>query len=188
MIHRNQPSSHRHATHAPLILALSLASAIVGAKDLEPIVGEPVMRIAVMHNTNSHESNAGQSATPTADQAMAPTAAKAQTQVPQATQTLAAADEPKNVTPLTLMAGERLSASLREWLQSQQMELSWEASGSMPSRMRDVVIERAWAAPSTDLVQTLTKVLSPFGLSAQIDASTQTVIVRNASSASSATP
>lgn len=176
MINRLQASNPLN--RALLILVLSLASAVVGAKELEPIVGEPVVRFAVPEiNKNDGLMSAEQPAQPTLSET------ETQGQQAAAAQEATGVETPAGVSALTLAAGERLSASLRQWLQSQRMELSWEASGSMPSRMRDVVIERAWAAPSSDLVQTLTEVLSPFGLSAQIDATTQTVIVRNASSA-----
>lgn len=89
---------------------------------------------------------------------------------------------------LHISAGERLSVALAKWLQTRDMTMSWEATGSLPGRMRDVVLERDWAATDTDVVQTLTQVLEPFALNAQIvqQPSQTTVVIRNQSPAASA--
>lgn len=90
--------------------------------------------------------------------------------------------------PLHISAGERLSVALARWLQTRDMTMSWEATGSLPGRMRDVVLERDWAATDTDVVQTLTQALEPFALNAQIvqQPSQTTVVIRNQSPAASA--
>lgn len=88
--------------------------------------------------------------------------------------------------PLRLLMGQRLSTTLRSWLQDRGMSLSWEAQGSMPGRMRDVSLTRDWVSSSTDLARTLAEALAPFGLSADIVQSSQTVVVRNSTAAQAA--
>lgn len=88
--------------------------------------------------------------------------------------------------PLSLNAGQRLSTTLRSWLQDRGMSLSWEAQGSMPGRMRDVSLTRDWVSSTTDLARTLAEALAPFGLSADIVQSSQTVVVRNSTAAQAA--
>ncbi len=99
---------------------------------------------------------------------------------------------------LTIQAGQRLSVALGTWLKSQSVELSWEPSGTLPGRVRDVVIDSAWLASQTALEPTLSEVLAPFGLTAHVlrqrqntdasnvtilDTSPTSVVVRNASNA-----
>jgi hypothetical protein len=99
---------------------------------------------------------------------------------------------------LSIQAGQRLSVALGTWLKSQSVELSWEPSGTLPGRVRDVVIDSAWLASQTALEPTLSEVLAPFGLTAHVlrqrqntdssnvtilDTSPTSVVVRNASNA-----
>jgi hypothetical protein len=99
---------------------------------------------------------------------------------------------------LTIQAGQRLSLALGAWLKSQSIDLSWEPAGTLPGRVRDVVIDSAWLASQTALEPTLTEVLAPFGLTAHVlrqrqttdasnavvlDATPTSVVVRNASNA-----
>jgi len=99
---------------------------------------------------------------------------------------------------LSIQAGQRLSAALAAWLKSQDITLSWEPAGSLPGRVRDVVIDSAWLSSQASLEPTLSEVLAPFGLTAHIlrqrqttdssnavilDASPTSVVVRNASNA-----
>ena len=99
---------------------------------------------------------------------------------------------------LSIQAGQRLSAALAAWLKSQDITLSWEPAGSLPGRVRDVVIDSAWLSSQASLEPTLSEVLAPFGFTAHIlrqrqttdssnaiilDASPTSVVVRNASNA-----
>jgi len=91
---------------------------------------------------------------------------------------------------LLVMAGQRLSVALSVWLKSQNIDLSWEAPGSLPGRMREVVLESTWTAAQTSLVPTLREVLAPFGLEAHVlvqdtppGSQPRAVVVRNASGA-----
>lgn len=105
---------------------------------------------------------------------------------------------PPAIERLAIQAGQRLSLALGAWLKSQNIELSWEPAGTLPGRVRDVVIDSAWLASQTSLEPTLTEVLAPFGLTAHVlrqrqttdashvthlDASPTSVVVRNASNA-----
>ena len=69
---------------------------------------------------------------------------------------------------LTIQAGQRLSFAVGAWLKSQNIELSWEPAGTLPGRIRDVVIDSAWKASQPALEPTLSEVLAPFGLTAHI--------------------
>lgn len=87
---------------------------------------------------------------------------------------------------LRLLPGQRLSAALGLWLKDRGIELSWEAAGSLPGRVRDVLIESSWLASQRELEPTLAEVLAPFGLVAHLlrlnRSSTEpvnTVVVRN---------
>jgi len=99
---------------------------------------------------------------------------------------------------LTIQAGQRLRVALGAWLKSQSIELSWEPAGTLPGRVRDIVIDSNWLASQTSLEPTLTEVLAPFGLTAHVlrqrqttdasnavvlDATPTSVVVRNASNA-----
>ena len=99
---------------------------------------------------------------------------------------------------LTIQAGQRLSLALGAWLKSQSIELSWEPAGTLPGRVRDIVIDSNWLASQSSLEPTLTEVLAPFGLTAHVlrqrqttdasnvtilDTSPTSVVVRNASNA-----
>ena len=72
------------------------------------------------------------------------------------------------VLPLAIQPGQRLSQALALWLKTQDINLSWEPAGSLPGRVRDVVIESAWLASQAALEPTLSEVLAPFGLSAHV--------------------
>ena len=69
---------------------------------------------------------------------------------------------------LTIQAGQRLSFAVGAWLKSQNIELSWEPAGTLPGRVRDVVIDSAWRASQPALEPTLSEVLAPFGLTAHV--------------------
>lgn len=99
---------------------------------------------------------------------------------------------------LTIQAGQRLSVALGAWLKSQSIELSWEPAGTLPGRVRDIVIDSTWLASQTALEPTLSEVLAPFGLTAHVlrqrqttdasnvtilDTSPTSVVVRNVSNA-----
>ena len=75
------------------------------------------------------------------------------------------ADELK---PLVLLPGSRLSHSIRDWLAGRSIKLSWEAQGKTPGLVRDFEVESQWTSRSADLEASLTEVLSPFGLTAEI--------------------
>lgn len=78
--------------------------------------------------------------------------------------------------------GQRLMPSLKGWLTARGVELSWEASGSTPGRIRDVVVDSPLRASSTDIPSVLNEVLTPFGFEAQIQqGSPLRVVVKNAS-------
>ncbi len=89
---------------------------------------------------------------------------------------------------LSIAAGQRLSVALGAWLKAQAIEMSWEAQGSLPARMRDVQMDSPWQASQADVKATLEEILPPFGLMAQIQqlGSSEriaTVVVRNQISA-----
>jgi hypothetical protein len=139
----------------------------------ERIVGDPVVRFSKAMSPQE-SLGAGESLSPQ------PSSESLVTTAPTPT--------PPAPTTLHISAGERLSVALTRWLQTRDMTMSWEATGSLPGRMRDVVLERDWAATDTDVVQTLTQVLEPFALNAQIvqQPSQTTVVIRNQSPAASA--
>lgn len=89
---------------------------------------------------------------------------------------------------LIIQPGQHLSIALATWLKSQEITLSWEPTGTLPGRARDIVIESTWQASDPDLEKTLTEVLQPFGLEAHILKSNAesshptSVVVRNATS------
>lgn len=126
-----------------------------------------------------------------------PGSASALTTTPASTPPSAKALTPA-IERLTIQAGQRLSVALGSWLKSQSIELSWEPAGTLPGRVRDVVIDSTWLASQTALEPTLTEVLAPFGLTAHVlrqrqttdasnvtilDTSPTSVVVRNASNA-----
>lgn len=83
---------------------------------------------------------------------------------------------------LSLTPGHRLSDQLSQWLLTQGYALNWEASGSTPGRIRDVIIDNQWSATSEGIHEVLTKVLAPFGFVASVIESQKTIVVRNHSS------
>jgi len=83
---------------------------------------------------------------------------------------------------LSLTPGHRLSNQLSEWLNQQGYTLNWEASGSTPGRIRDVIIDNQWSATSEGIHEVLTKVLAPFGFVANVIESQKVIVVRNHSS------
>jgi hypothetical protein len=92
-----------------------------------------------------------------------------------------------SVEPFAIQPGQRLSQALAMWLKTQEINLSWEAAGSLPGRIRDIVVDSAWQASDTNLEKTLTDVLLPFGLEAHVLKTNQktvgptAVVVRNLS-------
>lgn len=82
--------------------------------------------------------------------------------------------------------GQRLSKVLSEWLKKQDVNISWEAQGTLPGRIRDVEIESTWVSQSKKIDETLEQILKPFGFVAEIvqpsEGMQQTtlVVVRNA--------
>lgn len=153
---------------------------------MERIVGDPVVRFPKVLSTTPADPNSTLALSPQEGLGMGeslPTQESSESLV--TTDPIPTAPAP---TPLHISAGERLSVALAQWLQTRDMTMSWEATGSLPGRMRDVVLERDWAATDTDVVQTLTQVLEPFALNAQIvqQPSQTTVVIRNQSPAASA--
>ena len=87
---------------------------------------------------------------------------------------------------LSIQAGQRLSVALSNWLNSQNISLSWEPAGTLPGRVRDVVIESTWSAKQVSLEQSLAEVLAPFGLTAHVlrqgaSEEATSIVVRNTS-------
>lgn len=185
--------------------ALMALPCIALAKQDSPMVGQAVERAAsVVGNDNASAVSPvviGTDTTATAGTASTVTSGSG-SDVPL---TAAAASTPpstKALTPaierLTIQAGQRLSVALGAWLKSQSIDLSWEPAGTLPGRVRDVVIDSTWLASQTTLEPTLTEVLAPFGLTAHVlrqrqttdasnavvlDATPTSVVVRNASNA-----
>lgn len=88
---------------------------------------------------------------------------------------------------LSLRPGMRLSHSIRDWLSERAIPLSWQAQGSANGLVRDFEIESAWSSSTNGLEQSLTEVLGPFGLEANLvrkegfpEGGADKVIVRNA--------
>ena len=184
------------------------------AKQESPMVGHAVERAAdasVSENTTTvmpvvvkPEVNFGSVTSPTA-QATAPsgTGIPSMGTLPGSSLSTAPSSKvPSTTSPsvarLNIQAGQRLSVALSSWLRSQGIDLSWEPAGTLPGRIRDVVIDSAWLASQSALEPTLTEVLAPFGLTAHVlrqrqanDASSpevlntspSSVVVRNASNA-----
>lgn len=185
--------------------ALVALPCIALAKQDSPMVGQAVERTAsVVGNDNASTvvpvvigtettATAGTASTITSGSGSAVPLTAAPALTPPSTKALTPAIE-----RLTIQAGQRLSLALGAWLKSQSIELSWEPAGTLPGRVRDVVIDSAWLASQTSLEPTLTEVLAPFGLTAHVlrqrqttdasnavvlDATPTSVVVRNASNA-----
>jgi len=157
-------------------LSTLVSTPLVYAQQEQALVGEP---IAIESSVPQQQERL-----PAASVAPLPT------QTVMASPSLAQAD-PQSTAPtverLSIQPGQRLSEALGSWLKSQGIELSWEPSGSLPGRARDVVIESAWQASQIDVPATLTEVLSVFGLQAHLVRSGKdsaqaitSVVVRNA--------
>lgn len=150
--------------------ASAVAAVVIGTETAAPVATPPTLA-----------SGSGSTAALTATPAPALPAAQAPTPA---------------IERLTIQAGQRLSVALAAWLKTQDIALSWEPAGTLPGRVRDVVIDSAWLASQASLEPTLSEVLAPFGLTAHIlrqrqttdasnvtilDASPTSVVVRNAS-------
>lgn len=186
-------------------IALVALPCIALAKQDAPMVGPAVERTASVAGKDNSSAVVpvviGTETTATAGTASTltsgPGSASALTPTPASTPPSAKALIPA-IERLTIQAGQRLSAALGSWLKSQSIELSWEPAGTLPGRVREVVIDSTWLASQTALEPTLTEVLAPFGLTAHVlrqrqttdasnvtilDTSPTSVVVRNASNA-----
>lgn len=185
--------------------ALIALPCIALAKQDPPMVGQAVVRTASVVGNDNASAVApvviGTETTATAGTASTDTSGSGSA-VPLTAAAALTTPSPKALTPaierLTIQAGQRLSVALGAWLKSQSIELSWEPAGTLPGRVRDVVIDSAWLASQISLEPTLTEVLAPFGLTAHVlrqrqttdasnavvlDATPTSVVVRNASNA-----
>ena len=185
--------------------ALVALPCIALAKQDSPMVGQAVERTAsVVGNDNASAvvpvvigtettATAGTASTITSGSGSAVPLTAAAASTPPSTKDLTSA-----IDRLTIQAGQRLSVALGAWLKSQSIELSWEPAGTLPGRVRDIVIDSTWLASQTALEPTLSEVLAPFGLTAHVlrqrqttdasnvtilDTSPTSVVVRNASNA-----
>jgi len=170
------------------VLALISLSIHVHANQALPMVGEPVQHVSSKAALESGAVPPADSARSGASSTLSVTSVVAETATT-ATTTDTEASNPV-IERLTVQAGQRLSVALGTWLKPQKIELSWEAPGSLPGRMRDVVLDSTWTATQTSLIPTLREVLAPFGLEAHVLAQDTTpgsqpraVVVRNASGA-----
>lgn len=172
------------------VLALAAFSCHVHANQPTAMVGEPVERASPKASAESDVAQPGNSVRSSTSEA--PSVAQVVAGATDAATTAAPIDR------LSIQAGQRLSVVLGTWLKSQNIDLSWEPAGTLPGRVRDVIIESSWLASQTALEPTLTEVLAPFGLTAHVlrqgssSSSSSTnaaginptsVVVRNASNA-----
>lgn len=90
---------------------------------------------------------------------------------------------PKQLSNLSITAGERLKPTLKKWLADQNVDLVWAATSSSAGRVRDVVLEADFESTSFNVSEALTEILSPFDFEAEIAQNNgviKRVTVRNA--------
>lgn len=149
--------------------ALAALPCIALAKGDSPMVGQAIERTNPTFGNESASSvvpvviKAGAISTPAP---VTPTSSgSGHISIPESS---SAAAQTQPIERLSIQAGQRLSVALSAWLKTQKIDLSWEPAGTLPGRMRDVVIESAWLASQAALEPTLSEVLAPFGLSAHV--------------------
>ena len=81
---------------------------------------------------------------------------------------VAAESSPPPVPAFVISAGDRLSTALENWLSTQDIRISWEATGALPGRVRDVSIESTWQSSGDTVEEILQEILQPFGLQAML--------------------
>ncbi len=163
-----------------------LVTLTYSANAAAPMVGQPVERPGAHHIELAPRSappvDVGADTVTPAGASELPTPPKSPPQIaPPAAQVTTPAIE-----RLSIQAGQRLSVALSNWLKPQNITLSWEPAGTLPGRVRDVVIESTWSATQTSLEPSLAEVLAPFGLTAHVlrqgaSEEATSIVVRNAS-------